>query len=116
MKKTLLISIISIVGGALLVLSLSQIALGKGHVPARKGQLCAQGIVLTVSSGAVRGFMQRGTHGSACVLPACDFANVFTPVDGCDGMIDADNDGLCDLPNPRDSAEGITAACPVGTY
>ena len=116
MKKTLLISIISIVGGVFVALSLSQIALGKAHVPAGKGQICAQGNVLSVSSGAVRGFMERGTHGSACVLPACDFNNVFNSVTGCDGLVDADNDGLCDLPNVRDSAEGITDACPVGTY
>ncbi len=116
MKKTLSISVISIVGGALFALCLSQIAFSKAHVPARKGQICAQGNVLAVSSGAVRGFMERGTLGSACVLPACDFANVFNSVKGCDGLVDDDNDGLCDLPNERDSAEGITAACPVGTY
>lgn len=118
MKKTLLISIISIVGGAFVVLSLSQIALGKAHVPERKAQICAQGNVLTVGSGAVRAFRERanapGTR--ACVLPACDFANVFKAADGCDGFVDEDGDGLCELRNERDSAEGITEACPVGTY
>ena len=114
MKKTLLISIISIAGGVLLVLSLTQIALGKGHVPANKGQLCAQGLVLTVSEGAVRGFTQRGTHGTACILPACDFGNIFTPVKGCDGLIDANDDGLCDLPNARIPAN--TPSCGGGRY
>ena len=116
MKKTYPILIISIVGGAFVALCLSQIALGKAHVPEGKGQICAQGIVLTVSDSAVRGFREQGTSGLACILPACDFNNVFTPASGCDGLVDEDNDGLCDLPNPRMSAEGITEACPVGTF
>ena len=116
MKKIYPISIISIVAGAFVALFLSQIALGKAHVPEGKGQICAQGMVLTVSDGAVRGFRERGTSGRACILPACDFNNVFNSMTGCDGLDDADDDGLCDLPNSRDSAEGITDACPVGTF
>ena len=88
MKRTLPISIIAVVGGVFAALCLSQIAFSKAHVPARKGQICAQGNVLTVSEGAVRGFQQRGTSGSACVLPACDFANVFNSAKGCDGLVD----------------------------
>ena len=116
MKKLYPISIISIVAGAFIALSLSQIALGKAHVPEGKGQICAQGMVLTVSDGAVRGFRERGTSGRACILPACDFNNVFSSTTGCDGLVDADHDGLCDLPSERNSAEGLTDACPEGTY
>jgi len=126
MKKIYPISIISIVGGAFVALCLSQIAFGKAHVPEAKGQICASGIVLTVSDSAVRGFQERerargnrrggGMPARACILPACDFANVFNSAGGCEGLADADNDGLCDLEFERDSAEGITAGCPVGTY
>ncbi len=125
MKKVLSISIISIVGGALVALCLSQIALGKGHVPEGKGQICADGVVITVSDSAVRGFQERerrrgGRRGGrsssrACILPACDFNNIFNSASGCDGVVDADNDGLCDVTD-RDSAEGYTPGCPVGRF
>ncbi len=42
MKKIYPISIISIVSGAFVALCLSQIALGKAHVPEGKGQICIQ--------------------------------------------------------------------------
>ncbi len=82
---------------------------GKGHVPVHKVQVCHKGEVVTVSQNALDAHLDHGD----CQLPICDFANVFHTGESCDSN---NAGGKCVLPNPRDSAEGITPGCPVGTF
>ncbi len=112
--KRILVSLAVV--GSLAAIPVSNVLWGKAHVPVNKSQLCVNGTVRTVSA-SVAARMQRGASQSAvCVLPACDFNNVFTVATGCAGLVDANRDGKCDLPFPRDDAGGVTLACPVGTF
>ena len=100
--------ILSAAVGARLALPLGQLAWSKAHVPLDRVQVCdaKKSKVKTVRQ---RGLSKRLAKGD-CRLPACDFANVFQTRDACNPT-DADGDGFCDLPNPRDSAVDVTPAC-----
>ncbi len=100
--------ILSAIAGALLVLPATQLAWSKAHVPLNRVQVCdaKKSEVKTVKAGDLGKRLARGD----CRLPACDFANVFQTRDACNPT-DADGDGFCDLPNPRDSAVDVTPAC-----
>ena len=94
--------LISIAGASLLAISASQMVWSKAHVPAHKVQMCHKGEVIQVGAPALDAHERHGD----IQLPACDFANVFLTGQPCDGFLN----------NPRDSAEGLTDACPVGTF
>lgn len=84
---------------------------GKAHVPLHKAQVCHKGVTLTVGIPALVGHLRHGDF----QLPSCDFNNVFRTGDDCSDVEDVDGDGLGDF-DDRDSAEGVTEACPVGTF
>lgn len=86
----------------------------KGHVPANKVQVCHKNDkVITVDQSALDAHLGHGD----CHVPACDFNNVFHTGDSCSGLTAAGPQGHCsNLPNARNSAEGITPGCPVGTF
>ncbi len=98
MRKLVLVAL-----GAALIFGVSHIALAKAHVPVKKGQVCLNGRVLQVSEKAIDALVDRA---GACELPACDFNNIFLKSDACS----------CELAEPRDSAEGVTPACPIGKF
>ncbi|MBY4675246.1 hypothetical protein [Marinobacterium arenosum] len=89
----------------------------KAHIPTHKVQVChlqkgeSVPVTITVGAGALDGHLAHGD----CQLPACDFNNIFRTGDPCP-ITDTSGDGRCDLSFPRDSAEGVTEACPEGTY
>lgn len=87
-----------------LLVPAAQLVFGKGHVPGHKVQVCHRGRTITVGSPALGDHLGHGDY----QLPACDFANTFMTGDICP----ANAAGL----NPRNSAEGITPACPPGTF
>ena len=87
------------VAAFLLAIPLSHVLLGKGHVPSNKDQVCHKGKVITVSQSALAAHQAHGD----CLLPACDFANVFHTGDPCD----------CNNLAPRDDAAGKTPGCPA---
>lgn len=90
-----------------MMLSASYVAWGKAHVPINNVQVCGfQGKTRTVSQNRLDEILGRG----ACRLPACDFNNVFQTGDDCPNM-DDDEDGFCDVPPPRASANGSTPLC-----
>jgi len=99
------IVVLAIGGAFLLVLPASHLVFGKAHVPVKKNQVCHNGVVLQVGSGATGGHVAHGD----CELPACDFANIFHKGGTCQN-VDADGDGKCDLINPRAPAVG-TPGC-----
>lgn len=113
MKRSL---IVAAMGGMLLSLLSANVAWSKAHVPSNRAQICAVGNVVIVSHKVLDAFLDRAGAARACILPACDFANVFTPASGCANIADTDDDGFCELPNPRVDAGGATAACPDGTF
>ena len=98
-----------------MLLALSQTAFGKGHVPGGKAQICAGGDVAQVSDKVLGAFANANNSSNVCILPVCDFNNVFQTGEGnCAGLSDGDGDGLCDLPNARDQAG--TPGCPAGRF
>lgn len=101
-----------------MLLALSQTAFGKGHVPDGKAQLCAGGDVATVSDKILGAFANGNNSGNVCILPVCDFANVFHTGEGnCAGITDTDGDGFCNLPNARIDAGDISPGCtPAGKF
>ena len=95
----------------------TQAVWSKAHVPLNKVQMCHiaesassdLGVALSINVNAMPGHMGHGD----CRLPACDFNNVFGTGSPCDRPAGG---GPCPLAFPRDSAEGITDACPPGTF
>ncbi len=77
-------------------------AFGKAHVPVGEIQVAHRGVVKQLPAQALDGHLRHGD----VQLPACDFNNVFLEGDVVGDVV----------LNPRDSAEGITPACPVGTF
>ena len=100
-----------ILAAVVLSIPLSHLVVGKAHVRIGMVQVCHKGEVITISEKALRSHLAHGD----CQLPACDFNNVFQTEDPCSG-VDADGDLRCDLDLPRDSAEGLTEACPEGSF
>lgn len=98
-RRQVLFSLILV---ALLTLLVSSVALGKGHIPAGKVQVCHRGVVNEVGAPALRAHLAHGDF----QIPACDFNNVFHKEEDCSGG----------LASPRNSAEGMTPACPEGTF
>lgn len=113
MKRKLLIPI-------LLALLLGILATGivwsKGHVPAGKVQVSHKGMfAIEVEASSLNDHLSHGdVH-----LPACDFNNVFHKGDDTSNVVSSDASGVTysDIGFvPRESAEGVTPACPPGTY
>ncbi len=109
-KKAVLLSFVGVF--ALMLVS-SNYALGKAHVRIGKVQVCHTGDVIEVITVSVNALPAHLRHGD-CQLPACDFNNVFFTGDDCSTVSCANTD--CCLTFTRDSAEGITPACPPGTF
>ena len=112
MKK---VFVLSAAAAVLLALSAYQNVWSKAHVPLHKVQVCHQGDpveVITVSSNALSAHLGHGD----CQVPACDFNNIFQTGDDCSDLGGADEAGHCTELGERDSAEGITDACPVGSF
>ena len=99
--------ILSFAGAFLMTLSGLDLAWAITHVPIGKVQVCHKGKTITVSERALKAHLGHGD----CQLPACDLNNVFLAGDACDGV----ESGLCDFVD-RDSTEGLTDACPAGTF
>lgn len=119
MNKTLLYLCI---GGMLLALCISPLVFSKGHVPSGQTQLCVDGDVVNVPDALADAADSDSDSDDICILPACDFDNVFQvgagnctvasdDSDSDSGLSDEDGDGLCDLPNPRNDATGVTPGC-----
>ena len=116
MKRSYIL-MISLAGVFLLAILGTQAVWSKAHVPTNKVQVCHIvesassdiGVALSINANAMGGHMGHGD----CRLPACDFNNVFGTGSPCDRP---EGGGPCPLEFPRDSAEGITDACPPGTF
>ncbi len=91
-------------------------AFGKAHVPADEVQVSHKARkAINVDAPALRAHMRHGD----LQLPACDFNNVFLEGDDTSNVISSDDTGVTYSDRgfvPRDSAEGITPACPPGTF
>ncbi len=98
-----------VVVGFVLAIPASQLMWGKGHVPLGMRQVCHEGVVTNI---AHRAFGSHRSHGD-CLLPACDFNNIFIAGDACSTTSKA---ARCTLDNPREPANKLTAACPPGAY
>jgi len=109
-KKAVLLSFVGVF--ALMLVS-SNYAWGKAHVRIGKVQVCHTGDVIEVITVSVNALPAHLRHGD-CQLPACDFNNVFATGNVCDTDFCTDTD--CCLAASRESAEGITPACPPGTF
>ena len=83
----------------------------KAHVPINKVQVCHEGEANIISGSAMQSHLGHGD----CLLPSCDFANVFLARGSCSNS-DNDLEGFCDLENPRDDARDDTPACSGGAY
>ena len=106
-----------LLAGLLMALA-SGAALGKAHVPAGQVQVSHKGrTAINVAAPALQAHIDHGDF----QLPACDFNNVFGKGSDTSGIADTNGSGQFDEGDlgfnaPRDSAEGIKAACPVGTF
>ena len=109
--KRLLVSLAVV--GSLAAIPVSNVLWGKGHVPAGLTQLCHQGEVIQVSA---RGLALASHLGHQdCELPACDFANNFHVGQDCSATTGT-RGRRCTGLNPRNSANGVTPACPLGKF
>ena len=109
MKRLIVLSVLFLAVLAV-AFSVSQLVLGKGHVPVNQKQLCHAGQAIQVSAagGAVGTHLGHGD----CKLPACDFANNFSGGDVCNNEISTGR--RCVLDFERVQAE--TPACPPGRF
>ena len=94
----------------LVAIPASHLVFGKAHVRVGKVQVCHKGKTITISAKALKAHLKHGD----CQLPACDFNNVFQTGDPCRVIVESD--GRCGGLEPRASAEGVTDACPAGTF
>lgn len=101
----------------LLTVLVTGIAGAKGHVPVTQVQVCHRGTAHAVDAPALAAHLAHGD----IRLPACDFDTVFFEGDDCSDAVDANGDGLADLPVPghdplpaTGNACGVTPACPAG--
>lgn len=113
MKGRLLISVVL---ALLLGILLTGSVVGKAHVPAGKVQVSHKGRqAIDVDASSLQDHLGHGD----IQLPACDFNNVFHKGQDTSNVVSADFTGVLYADGtfvPRDSAEGITPACPPGTF
>lgn len=114
MKRQMVV--VSLVLALLLTILMAGSALGKGHVPAGQVQVSHKGkVAMNVDAPALQGHLRHGD----LELPACDFNNVFHEGDDTSNVLSSDFSGVTYADRgfvPRRSAEGITPACPPGTF
>ena len=103
--------LISLAGALLVAIPASQAVWSKGHVPLNKVQVCHKGKTRVIDQKKLDKALKKGD----CLLPACDFNNVFFEGDAC--PMDATG-GFCDFPNAgagfplaRAEAHAMTTAC-----
>lgn len=108
MKKYLVLMSIIAVAVALGALT-SGIALGKGHVPLGKSQVCHKGqMAINVDAGSLADHVGHGD----IQLAACDAVEVYGKGADCSGVVDLDGDDKDDA-----AVTPVTsAACPGDTF
>jgi len=107
--------LVALVLPILLLVGATGSTLGKAHVPAGEAQMAHRGTVKQLPAQALRGHLRHGD----IQLPACDFNNVFHEGGDASNVISSDMSGVTYSDKgfvERDSAEGITSACPPGTF
>jgi hypothetical protein len=108
--------VVSLVLALVMALMVVGTVLGKGHVPAGQVQVSHKGrVAMNVDAPALKAHLGHGD----LQLPACDFNNVFHAGDDTSNVVSSDWSGVLYADGtfvPRRSAEGITPACPPGTF
>jgi hypothetical protein len=108
--------VVSLVLALLLVVLVAGTALAKGHVPAGQVQVSHKGrTAINVDAPSLKAHLGHGD----LQLPACDFNNVFHDGDNTSNVVSSDWSGVLYADGTfkaRRSAEGITPACPPGTF
>ena len=113
MKRRVVVSLVLVL---LLAILVAGSVSSKGHVPAGQVQVSHKGrTAINVDAPALNAHLGHGD----IELPACDFNNVFHEGDDTSNVLSADFSGVTysDIGFvARNSAEGITPACPPGTF
>jgi hypothetical protein len=108
--------VVSLVLALVMALMVAGTVLGKGHVPAGQVQVSHKGrVAMNVDAPSLKAHLGHGD----LQLPACDFNNVFHAGDDTSNVVSSDFSGVLYADGtfvPRRSAEGITPACPPGTF
>ena len=108
--------VVSLVLALVMALMVAGTVLGKGHVPAGQVQVSHKGrVAMNVDAPSLKAHLGHGD----LQLPACDFNNVFHAGDDTSNVVSSDWSGVTYADKgfvPRRSAEGITPACPPGTF
>ena len=108
--------VVSLVLALLLAVMAVGSGLAKGHVPAGQVQVSHKGrVAMNVDAPSLKAHLGHGD----LQLPACDFNNVFHAGDDTSNVVSSDFSGVLYADGtfkPRRSAEGITPACPPGTF
>ena len=108
--------VVSLVLALVMALVVAGTALGKGHVPAGQVQVSHKGrVAMNVDAPSLNAHLGHGD----LQLPACDFNNVFHAGDDTSNVVSSDFSGVLYADGTfkaRRSAEGITPACPPGTF
>jgi len=108
--------VVSLVLALVMALMMAGTVLGKGHVPAGQVQVSHKGrVAMNVDAPSLKAHLGHGD----LQLPACDFNNVFHAGDDTSNVVSSDFSGVHYADGtfkPRRSAEGITPACPPGTF
>lgn len=98
------------------LLAVTGAAFGKAHVPADQVQVSHKGRkAINVDAPALKAHLRHGD----VQLPACDFNNVFLEGDDTSNVVATGDFGVEYADGTiveRDSAEGVTPACPPGTF
>lgn len=114
MKRRMVV--VSLVLALLLTILVAGSGLAKGHVPAGQVQVSHKGrTAMNVDAPSLKAHLGHGD----LQLPACDFNNVFHDGDDTSNVVSSDFSGVLYADGtfkPRHSAEGITPACPPGTF
>lgn len=113
MKRRMVVSLALVL---LLAILVAGSVSSKGHVPAGKVQVSHKGDkALEIDASSLQDHLDHGD----IQLPACDFNNIFHKGDDTSNVVSADFTGVLYADGtfvPRNSAEGITPACPPGTF
>lgn len=113
MKRRAIVSLVLVL---LLAILVAGSVSSKGHVPAGKVQVSHKGrMALEIEESSLQDHLDHGD----VQLPACDFANIFHKGDDTSNVVSSDFTGVtyADIGFvARNSAEGVTPACPPGTF
>jgi hypothetical protein len=108
--------VVSLVLALVMALMVAGTVFGKGHVPAGQVQVSHKGrVAMNVDAPSLKAHLGHGD----LQLPACDFNNVFHAGDDTSNVVSSDFSGVLYADGTfkaRRSAEGITPACPPGTF